>query len=112
VNAQFSPDGNRLAFQSTRSDKLQIWTADADGANAQQLTFIEGSAGTPRWSPDSQTIAFDSVRDSQWDVYVIGASGSRPRQMTFGPADDIVPGFSRDGSRSARIVAETSTSGK
>jgi serine/threonine protein kinase/Tol biopolymer transport system component len=95
VNPQFSHDGKRVAFQSTRSGGLEIWIADADGGSAVQLT--KGGAGTPRWSPDDQTIVFDSGRGAQWDIYVVGAAGGKPRQITSSPSDDAVPSFSGDG---------------
>jgi len=53
---QFSRDGHRIAFMSSRSANVALWTADADGANLRQLTDAQGS---PHWSPDGQTIAFD-----------------------------------------------------
>lgn len=94
---QFSPDGRRVAFQSNRSGTMEIWVADADGANAMRLTAMASFAGTPHWSPDSQTIAFDSNKEGQWDVYVVPAGGGKPRRITPEPTWDSVPVFSRDG---------------
>jgi Tol biopolymer transport system component len=94
---QFSPDGKRVAFQSDRSGDMEVWVADADGANAVQLTALSAYSGTPRWSPDSQTIAFDSSKERQWDVYVVPASGGKPRRVTLDRDSDHVPSFSRDG---------------
>jgi Tol biopolymer transport system component len=76
---------------------MEVWVADADGANAVQLTALSAYSGTPRWSPDSQTIAFDSSKERQWDVYVVPASGGKPRRVTLDRDSDHVPSFSRDG---------------
>jgi Tol biopolymer transport system component len=98
LNAQFSPDGRRVAFYSNRSGTGEIWLADPDGSNAVQLTSMRAPLiGTPRWSPDGQAIAFDSNLDGQYEVYVIPAAGGKPRRVTSHPANDHVPSFSRDG---------------
>jgi len=98
VNAQFSPDGRRVAFASSRSGDYEIWQADPDGTNTAQLTTLGAqTTGTPRWSPDGQTIAFDSNLEGQFDIYAISASGGKPRRLTSHPANDHVPSFSRDG---------------
>ena len=94
---QFSPDGRRVAFESNRSGEMEVWVADADGANAVPLTALRGYSGSPRWSPDSQTIAFDFGKEEQWDVYVVRADGGKPRRITAEPTYDSVPSFSRDG---------------
>ena len=38
MNAQFSPDGSRIVFESLRSGTQELWVADPDERNALQLT--------------------------------------------------------------------------
>src|SRR5262249_16170009 len=38
----------------------QLWLADANGANAKQLTHLNGGATGPVWAPTSDAIAFTS----------------------------------------------------
>ena len=52
----FSPDGHKLAFESTQSGYREIWAVNSDGSDPSQLTFLNGESGTPRWSPDGQFI--------------------------------------------------------
>jgi eukaryotic-like serine/threonine-protein kinase len=99
LNAQFSPDGSRIVFESMRSGTQELWIADQDGRNALQITSFNGRlGGTPAWSPDGQSIAFDMRNeDGRGDVYVVAARGGAPVRLTDHPADDLVPTWSRDG---------------
>ncbi len=97
---QFSPDGRKVAFASTRTGSYEIWTCDSDGGNTQRLTFFGGPlTGTPRWSPDGRQIVFDSRPGGYSDIFLISAEGGSPRCLTpeTSAADDIVPSWSRDG---------------
>jgi Tol biopolymer transport system component len=97
-NAQYSPDGTRIVFHSTRSGASEIWASDADGANVVRLTnFNAPITGSPRWSPDGQWIAFDSNKESQFEVYRVRSNGGMPERLTRDPATDAVPSYSRDG---------------
>ena len=95
---QYSPDGTRVVFCSSRSGTREIWLASADGSNLAQLTYLAAMMiGAPRWSPDGQQVVFDSNVGGAWDVYVIDVNGGNPRRLTDHPAVDGVPSYSRDG---------------
>ena len=95
---QFSPDGRKIAFQSERSGRSDIWVCDSDGANARQLTSLGGPiVGTPRWSADGRHIAFDARTEGHSDIYVVDAEGGLPRRLTTETSNDVVPSWSRDG---------------
>jgi serine/threonine protein kinase len=89
----FSPDGRRVAFASTRSGDAEIWLADPDGSNAVQLTFMGAATNSPNWSPDGRLITFHSNVEGHWQVYLIPAAGGKPRRLS----SDGWPSFSRDG---------------
>jgi len=93
-DAQFSPDGTRVAHVSG-----ELMVTRADGSNPLQLTDRLGrQVGSPRWSPDGRWIAFDSQgQDGNWDVFVIDAAGGPPRRFTTDPSNEHRPSWSRDG---------------
>src|SRR5581483_7017500 len=63
---QFSPDGKKSAFGSSRSGYNSIWVANADGSAPVQVTSMEGQ--THRWSPDGRRIAFTGSPDGNADI--------------------------------------------
>jgi dipeptidyl aminopeptidase/acylaminoacyl peptidase len=63
---QFSADGKRILFLSSREGGQQVWVADFDPAtgatsNAKKLTAIATEADNAKWSPDSKSIVFTSA---------------------------------------------------
>jgi Tol biopolymer transport system component len=95
---QYSPDGRKIVFESTRSGSYEIWVCDSNGTNLIQLTSFDGTnTGTARWSPDGRHIAFDARIETHSDIYVTGAEGGSPRRLTTGTSDDVIPSWSRDG---------------
>jgi Tol biopolymer transport system component/DNA-binding winged helix-turn-helix (wHTH) protein len=95
---QYSPDGKRIVFQSTRSGNFEIWRADADGTNLVQLTSFGGPlTGTPRWSPDGQQISCDTRPGAHPNIHVLSADGGPPRRLADDIADDGVASWSHDG---------------
>ena len=96
INPQYSPDGTKIAFESSRTGNLEVWVCDADGSKPVQLVSM-GRSGSPRWSPDGQRIAFDSNVDGTWQIYLVRAHGGRPQRMTKGTSNDSRPSWSHDG---------------
>jgi Tol biopolymer transport system component len=94
---QYSPDGNRIAFQSERSGNFEVWICDSEGKRCRQLTSFNGPVtGTPRWSPDGRRIAFDSAAEGNYHIYAIDAEGGAPKRLSHGEFDAI-PSWSTDG---------------
>lgn len=55
---RFSPDGQKIAFLSSRSGSRQIWTISPQGGEATQLTDFPVAVSKYSWSPDGKWIAF------------------------------------------------------
>jgi serine/threonine protein kinase/Tol biopolymer transport system component len=59
VTPRWSPDGKRIAFQSSLSGNNQIHIMNADGSGQQQITKVpEPGAVYPIWSPDGTRLAY------------------------------------------------------
>ena len=96
--AQFSPDGNRIAFLSSRSGSDEIWVCRSDGSKLMQLTSFGGvQIGHPEWAPDSERIVFHARPEGRSRLYVVSASGGPPRQLDHGSMQAALPNWSRDG---------------
>jgi Tol biopolymer transport system component/DNA-binding winged helix-turn-helix (wHTH) protein len=94
----YSPDGTRLAFASTRLGVQDIWVSNADGSNATQVTFTGGpQCSIPRWSPDGRMILFNSRREGTADLYMLDPRSLETRRITSDPTEEIEPRWSRDG---------------
>lgn len=104
-----SPDGTRIAFESSRSGTRELWVTDAEGGHPRQLTFMHGRAEKPQWSPDGRSIAFDAFTPGRVrpDIYVVAATGGTPRALTADASFDTMPTWAADG-RSLYFLSDRS----
>ena len=98
LRPNFSPDGEKIVFDSDRLGYSDIWSCERDGSNCAQVTSFQRETGTARWSPDGHFLAFESQAQGHEDIYVVEVPGGRPRLVTTFPgANNGTPNWSRDG---------------
>ena len=62
TNPKWSPDGNWIAFTSTRKDnKNNLYVMRASGGEAEALTDLKSGVADFDWSPDGRWIAYTSA---------------------------------------------------
>lgn len=91
VNASFdampkwSPDGNWIAFSSTRSGHLAIYIIPSKGGEAKRLTFNTSMNYIQDWSPDGLHLLFTSNRQgSSTDLYELNVVTGREKRLFHG----------------------------
>ncbi|MEM7786670.1 MAG: winged helix-turn-helix domain-containing protein [Bacteroidota bacterium] len=96
--ARLSPDGDRLAFVSSRSGDFQVWVSDAEGESPVAVTSFDGAAvGNPFWGPRGERVAFSATPDGSASVYVVDAAGGSPQRMTPEGWNALLTGWTSDG---------------
>jgi TolB protein len=86
LSPTYSPDGQRIAFVSTRSGLPQIYVMAADGTDQQLFApydyGVTGSSNAPEWSPDGQSVAFHRDVAGTLQVFVLDVRSRTVRQLT------------------------------
>lgn len=119
--AFYSPDGSKIVWRAhypeegsemedylrlldqglIRPSSLEIYVADADGSNVQQVTENGAANFGPFFHPSGEQIIFSSNMDDptgrNFDLYMIGVDGSGLERITFTDDFDGFPMFSPDG---------------
>ena len=76
VPGSYSPDGEQIAFTTTRRGTYEIWVMNADGSDQRFLV----TGVLPDWSPDGGSILFTQGDD----LFVLDLQSSRVRHLTSG----------------------------
>lgn len=77
-DADWSPDGTQIVFQSHRDDSLEaeVYLMNADGSSVRRLTNNDVADEAPAWSPDGSRIAYSSGSTSNFQLFVTDVDGS------------------------------------
>ncbi len=94
IEPTMSPDGTRIAFDSTREDpNAEIYVMGADGRAPTRLTTDPAKDFWAAWSRDSSSLAFQSGRGGDQEVYVLRLGGGPPARLTTSPGLDGEPSW-------------------
>ena len=101
-DAQAISDYQRLLKQNlVRPTSMELWVADADGKNAQQVTHNGAANFAPFFTPDGKKLIFASnIGDPKrrtFETYLINLDGTGLEQVTYGAQFDSFPMFSPNG---------------
>ena len=77
VEPAWSPDGNRLAFASTRAGTTQIFLLDVSTGAFSQLTNDASPAGQPGWLADGRVV-FTRFAAGESTLWWVDPSESAP----------------------------------
>jgi serine/threonine protein kinase/Tol biopolymer transport system component len=109
LNATWTADGKRIAFQSSKEGPPNIYWQRADGSGGlERLTTSEYARVPMSWSPDGQLLAFMEVNPStQRDLWVLRMSDRKEQPFLKTRFDESVPRFSPDGRWLAYVSNES-----
>jgi Tol biopolymer transport system component len=77
----WSPDGQQIAFQSTKEGSYDIFTVGADGGPPHRVTTESWGELSPSWSRDGQWIYFSSNQSGSPEIWKTPARGGKPTRV-------------------------------
>ncbi len=94
----FSPDGESVAFISSRSGRMQIWLVRSDGSHPKRLTSLTSETPTSlSWHPDSKRLAAALQSENGSRLVSLDVEKGRLHPLTGGILKGEAPSWSRDG---------------
>lgn len=99
-NPTWSPDSDRIAFQSSRNGNYDIYVIDiTEDFTGQPRRITTNSAPdySPTWSPDGDLIAFISERNDNPEIYVTEPDGTIVTRLTNNEAEETEIAWTTDG---------------
>ncbi len=121
--AWFSPDGKKIVWRASRptTDEevreykellgqglvmpthMEVFVANADGSDVQQVTHLGKANWAPNFMPDGKRIIFASNHEYErgfpFNMYIINPDGSGLEKISHDGGFDAFPMFSPDGKK-------------
>ena len=97
----WSPDGQWIAYSSTKDDNQEIYVARSGRQREEAADQRSRNRRSSRLVPDGKKIAFSTSRWGDLELAVMNADGSELVRLTKSPGMDDYPCWSPDGKRLA-----------
>jgi len=121
--AWFSPDGKKIVWRASRPKteaeiadykdllnkgmvaptQMEVFVANADGSNVQQVTHLGQANWAPNFTPDSKHIIFCSNQEYKrgfpFNMYLVNFDGTGLEKVSRDKGFDAFPMFSPDGKK-------------
>ena len=121
--AWFSPDGTKIIWRASRPKteeqikeykellaenlvaptNMEVWTANADGSNAQQITDLKQANWAPNFTPDGKHIIFCSNHEYKYgfpfNMYLTDLDGKNLTKISRDKGFDAFPMFNKKGNK-------------
>jgi Tol biopolymer transport system component len=109
VRPSWSPDGMRIAFQTSQDNAYKVYTMAADGSDRQPVTQGKNDDRHPTWSPDGKMLAFDTGTELKREIAIVDLATGARTQVTNMDAFASFPSWSPDGTRLSFYVYQKGT---
>jgi len=93
----WSPDGDRIAFTSFRSDRGDLYTYTFSTSTAGRVLSRGGLNTSPAWSPDGGSIALTVSEAGNSDIYLLGVDSGDISRLTVRNSIETSASFSPAG---------------
>ncbi len=103
INANVSPDGQRIAYLSYKDRYPWIYVYDRRTGRSIPFSRRVGLNHAPAWSPDGNRLAYVLSKDGNTEIYIKNIDGSGERRLTKNRFADTSPTFSSNGQQIAFI---------
>lgn len=97
----WSPDGQWVAWTSTRDGNQELYYSAPDGSNVRRVTSDPGIDAHPAWSPDGKQLAFASERWGDLEIALYHLEDETLTRLTASDGLDDYPAWSPDGGQIA-----------
>jgi Tol biopolymer transport system component len=107
---EWSPDGQKIAFESDRDLFSDVFVMNVDGSGQTNVTNNRAFDRSPTFAPDGERIAFESNLSAGVDnptgdteIFSVGTDGASLQQLTYNTARDFSPDYAPDGKKVAFV---------
>jgi TolB protein len=89
LNVTWSPEGDQIAYQTSRSGLSGIYVVDLSNYEETDLTGGKSQFASPSWSPDGERITCHSDQDGTMSIFTIDVDSSEKVNRTPEEGADV-----------------------